>query len=95
MFIHIDLWLIGILLSVACYLVNYLLMWIGIGIYNNDPNHEWQGECGERKRGPSIEGRAWLFVFSPVTVPVIVFVILPIILTYKAVLRIVKSTTRS
>ena len=76
MFIHIDLWLIGILLSVACYLVNYHMMRFGVGIYNTDPNHKWQGEFGAWKRGPDVDGRAWLFVFSPF----VVFVIFPIML---------------
>ena len=92
MTIHIQIWHILLLVPVACYLVNYLMMRFGVGIYNNDPNHKWQGEFGAWKRGPDVDGRAWLFVFSPF----VVFVIFPIMLVKlvkKAVLGIVKTTT--
>ena len=60
-------WFMVILFCLAMYPCNFAMMKTGVGVYNNDPLHEWF--LGENQIGPSPMLRSISLVLSPVFAP--------------------------
>ena len=60
-------WFMVIILCLAMYPCNFMMMRNAVGVYNNDPTHEWF--LGENQIGPSPIMRSISLVISPITVP--------------------------